>query len=92
MPLAQWPVHDAKARFSQLLRDASSEGPQVVTRHGRPAAVVLSVEEFRQHEARRQSLAEVIRSSPMAGVEIDLDRSQSGPRDVDLSEVGPWAI
>lgn len=67
--MTKWPVHEAKARFSQLLRDASSEGPQVVTKHGRPAAVVLSVEEFRRHEARRQSLADVIRSSPMAGVE-----------------------
>lgn len=89
--MTQWPVHEAKARFSQLLRDASNEGPQVVTKHGRPAAVVLSVEEYRRHEAQWQSLAQVIRSSPMAGVEIDLERNRSGPRDVDLSEVGPWA-
>lgn len=89
--MTMWQVHEAKARFSQLLRDASNEGPQVVTKHGRPAAVVVSVEEYRRRKAQQQSLAEVIRSSPMAGVEIDVERNRSDPRAVDLSEVEPWA-
>lgn len=89
--MTTWQVHEAKARFSQLLRDASNEGPQVVTKHGRPAAVVVSVEEYRRHEAQQKSLAEVIRSSPMAGVQIDVERNRTDPRDIDLSEVGPWA-
>lgn len=88
--MTTWQVHEAKARFSQLLRDATNEGPQVVTKHGRPAAVVMSVEEYRRHEAQQRSLAEVIRSSPLAGVAIDVERSRAGPREVDLSEV-QWA-
>ena len=89
--MTAWPVHEAKARFSQLLRDASHEGPQVVTKHGRPAAVVVSVEEYRRREAQQQSLAEVIRSSPLAGVEVDVGRNRSGPRDVERWEVELWA-
>lgn len=65
--------------------------PRFVTKHGWPAAVVVSVEEYRRREAQQQSLSEVIRSSPMAGVEIDVERNRSGSRAVDLSEVEPWA-
>ena len=42
-----WPVQDAKQRFSSLVEAARTDGPQVVTRHGREVAVVLSVEDYR---------------------------------------------
>ena len=42
-----WPVQDAKQRFSRLVEAARADGPQVVTRHGREVAVVLSVEDYR---------------------------------------------
>jgi antitoxin Phd len=48
MPL--WPVQDAKARFSELLDTAQREGPQVVTRRGREAAVLVPP---RGHARRR---------------------------------------
>jgi prevent-host-death family protein len=40
-----WPVQDAKQKFSSLVEAARTDGPQVVTRHGREIAVVLSVKE-----------------------------------------------
>lgn len=40
-----WPVQDAKARFSELLDTAQREGPQVVTRRGREAAVLVPIEQ-----------------------------------------------
>ncbi len=42
-----WPVQDAKQRFSSLVEAARTDGPQVVTRHGREVAVVLSMEDYR---------------------------------------------
>ncbi|MFP3945229.1 MAG: type II toxin-antitoxin system Phd/YefM family antitoxin [Alphaproteobacteria bacterium] len=39
-----WPVQDAKARFSEFLNAALADGPQFVTRRGKDAAVLLSVE------------------------------------------------
>jgi prevent-host-death family protein len=42
-----WPVQDAKQKFSSLVEAARADGPQVVTRHGREVAVVLSVEDYR---------------------------------------------
>jgi prevent-host-death family protein len=39
----RWQVQDAKQRFSELLRTAHAEGPQVVTRHGVEIAVVIDI-------------------------------------------------
>lgn len=41
-----WQVQEAKQRFSELLRRAREEGPQVVTRHGEEVAVVVSAETY----------------------------------------------
>jgi prevent-host-death family protein len=43
----RWPLQDAKARFSELVRRAQQEGPQHVTVHGRDSVVVVSEEDFR---------------------------------------------
>jgi antitoxin Phd len=43
-----WQMQTAKQRFSELVERALREGPQVITRHGREAAVVLSMEEYRR--------------------------------------------
>ncbi len=43
-----WSVQDAKAHFSQLLQESLSQGPQLVTKHGSEAAVLVRVEEWRR--------------------------------------------
>lgn len=43
-----WQLQDAKQRFSRLVDSARTDGPQVVTRHGREVAVVLSIEDYRR--------------------------------------------
>lgn len=52
--MKQWPVQDAKARFSELLKASLTEGPQVVTMRGVEAAVLVPVQEWRhlRREAR----------------------------------------
>ena len=45
-----WPVQDAKARFSELLECAVAEGPQVVTKRGVETAVLLPIEQWRRLE------------------------------------------
>lgn len=44
--MQRWPVQDAKARFSELLETSLSEGPQLVTKHGRAAAVLVPVRQW----------------------------------------------
>jgi len=46
-----WPVQDAKARFSEFLDTCLAEGPQMVTRRGAEAAVLVPVDEWRRLQA-----------------------------------------
>ena len=46
--MKNWPVQDAKARFSELLNTCMAEGPQVVTRRGAEAAVLVSFAEWQR--------------------------------------------
>jgi len=79
-----WQVQEAKARFSALVRDASTQGPQTITIHGRRAAVLLSPEDYDRLKSPRPSLAEFLARSPLAGTDLELKRDRSLPRDVDL--------
>ena len=57
--MASWQVQDAKARFSELLDTAIKKGPQVVTRRGVKAAVLVPIEEWeRLQKAARPGLKE----------------------------------
>lgn len=49
-----WPVQDAKARFSEFLEACLAEGPQMVTKRGAEAAVLVPVEQWRRLQAAAQ--------------------------------------
>ena len=56
-----WPVQDAKARFSELLDTCLREGPQVVTKRGAEAAVLVPVEDWRRlQRSARPTLKELL--------------------------------
>jgi prevent-host-death family protein len=56
-----WPVQDAKARFSEFLQRCLTEGPQMVTKHGAEAAVLVPAEQWRRLQASaRPSLKELL--------------------------------
>jgi antitoxin Phd len=58
-----WPVQDAKARFSEFLEKCLTEGPQMVTRRGAEAAVLVPAEEWRRLQASaKPSLKELLLS------------------------------
>ena len=58
-----WPVQDAKARFSEFLDACIAEGPQVVTRRGTQAAVLVPIAEWqRLQAAARPSLKQLLLS------------------------------
>jgi len=61
--MRSWPVQDAKARFSELLEACISDGPQMVTKRGAEAAVLVPVEQWRRLQAAaRPSLKELLLS------------------------------
>jgi len=58
-----WPVQDAKARFSEFLEACMAEGPQMVTKRGAEAAVLVPVDEWRRLQAAaRPSLKQLLLS------------------------------
>lgn len=68
----RWPVQDAKARFSELLEKSLEEGPQIVTRRGVEAAVLVPIEEWRRLQASaRPTLKELLLAdSPRAEIPL----------------------
>ncbi len=85
--MTRWKLEDAKNRFSELVRRARSEGPQLVTRHGRKAVVILSAEEY-EKLAEPGDLVSFLKASPLAEAMADgtlvLERSRDVGRDVSL--------
>lgn len=82
--MSNWQLQDAKAHFSQLVKAAQAEGPQEITVHGKPAAVLVSAEEYRRLCAPRLSFVQFIRTSPLAGSGLKLQRSRAPNRRVRL--------
>jgi antitoxin Phd len=85
--MAAWKLEDAKNRFSEVVRRAASEGPQFVTKHGREAAVVMGVEEYRRL-TQPVDLVDFLSGSPLAVAleagELVLDRPRELGRDLVL--------
>ena len=62
--MQSWPVQDAKARFSEFLERCLTEGPQMVTKRGAEAAVLVPAHEWRRLQASaRPSLKELLLSN-----------------------------
>jgi antitoxin Phd len=74
-----WQIQEAKNRFSELLEDAETQGPQIVTRHGAEKAVVLSIADYRRLQEPAGSLVDFFRRSPLSGLVLDFeDRADLG--------------
>ncbi len=78
-----WQLQEAKQHFSELVERARSEGPQVVTKHGKDAVVVVSVRDYRRLSSDDPSLVEFIRSAPDLDL-LELDRVEDHGREVQL--------
>lgn len=59
-----WQLQEAKQRLSEVVRRALEDGPQVVTRHGRDAVVVVSAEQFEKLSGGRPDFKEFLRGGP----------------------------
>jgi antitoxin Phd len=79
-----WQLQEAKNRFSEVVNKALEEGPQIVTRHGEEIVIILSKAEYNRLVKSQTSLLEFFRQSPLVGIELELERDSSMPRNVDL--------
>ena len=73
-------VREAKDSFSEIVRLAESGQPQIIKRHDREAAVIVSINEWKRLKGKRKTLVEVLRQSPLVGLELDVSRLEDFPR------------
>lgn len=79
-----WQLQEAKNQFSRVVDNALTKGPQTVTRHGEPTVMVISVAEYQRARRPKKSLVRMLLDSPLRGLELDFERQQDFPREVDL--------
>ena len=83
--LERWKLEDAKARFSEVVRLAGTDGPQLVTIRGRDAAVILTAEDYERLLPKsdgRQPLVRFLQGLALDG--IDVERDEDRGREIDL--------
>ncbi|MCX7144091.1 MAG: type II toxin-antitoxin system Phd/YefM family antitoxin [Proteobacteria bacterium] len=80
-----WQMQEAKARLSEVVKRAESDGPQEITLHGQSVAVVLSRATYARLSGSGHSLVAFMRQSPLCAMEdIEFERDQSVTRDTAL--------
>jgi len=81
-----WLLQDAKARFSEVVRRAQSDGPQHVTVHGREEVVIVSAQDFRRlrGDVTGEALVAAMQSSPYRDIDLDSEGMVMPVRDVVL--------
>lgn len=85
-PDLMWSVADAKSHLSELLEATGREGPQTITKRGRPIAVVVSIDEWERKKRRKGTLADFFATSPLRedGSELELPPREGSMREVNL--------
>ncbi len=74
-----WQIQDAKNKLSEVISRALKQGPQLITRHGEKAVVVVAYAEYERLRKSQGKLSEFFKASPLASV--DLSRDKSLPRE-----------
>ena len=79
-----WQLQEAKQRFSELVRRALEEGPQVVTRRGEEVVVIVGAQEFERLSRGEEDFKDFLLCAPdLEALKIQRDSSTS--REVELS-------
>ena len=80
-----WQMQEAKARLSEVVKCAESEGPQYITHHGHSVAVVVSQAMYSRLTGNEQGLEDLMRRSALVGADdVVFVRDPSLTRDVSL--------
>jgi antitoxin Phd len=81
--MAVWQVQEAKTRLSEVIEQANTKGPQIITRHGAERAVILSIAEYRALAAHQPDLRAYLLGGPKLD-SFDVPRDRDTGRDVSL--------
>jgi prevent-host-death family protein len=83
-PRRIWQLKDARANFSTLVDRAISDGPQIVTRNGKNAVVVVAIDAWMRRERLRGDLVDFFAQSPLREEGIEIERQRDYPRELEF--------
>jgi prevent-host-death family protein len=78
----KWQIQEAKARFSEMVERTLKEGPQTVTRHGKPVAVLVRADQYQRLRGSGRTFKALLAAAPLDGIEIR--RSRDTARVIDF--------
>lgn len=81
--MVTWQVQNAKARLSEVIERACTEGPQMITRHGAERAVVLSIEDYRALAAHKPNFRAYLLGGPKVD-DFSIERDGDTGRPIEL--------
>jgi prevent-host-death family protein len=81
----RWQLQEAKQRFSEIVRQAHDDGPQVVTRRGEEVVVVVSIEEYRRLSGSKPDFKDFLLSAPDLAA-LEMPRPSERARVVELDD------
>ncbi len=79
-----WQLQEAKSKFSELVDKTLLNGVQFVTRRGKKAVVLLSIDEYERLTQRAGRISEFLLTSPLVGSDLYIERIQGQPRDMSV--------
>ncbi|MCB1503130.1 MAG: type II toxin-antitoxin system Phd/YefM family antitoxin [Bauldia sp.] len=82
--MATWQIQQAKSKLSELIERSKREGPQTITKHGKPSAVILSMEEYDSLRRNEPDLVDVLFRLGPKFDDLDIERSKDTGREVEL--------
>ena len=82
--MSTWQLQEAKSRFSELVKQAVSDGPQDITVRGEPVAVILSRADYLRLTRTKPGFLEFMQQSPFEDEDLHLERDRSLTREVGL--------
>ncbi len=83
--MARWQLQEAKQQFSRVVDQAETEGPQVVTRHGKEVAVVVGIDDYERLRRDDGEMLKQLLLGPPYVDDLPIERSKELPRQIDLS-------
>jgi prevent-host-death family protein len=77
-------MQEAKAKFSELIKNVVNKEPQLISVRGKPTVVVISFDKYKNLMSNKISFIELMRNSPLVGIELDIDRKIDKERGINL--------
>jgi antitoxin Phd len=81
--MAIWQVQEAKTRLSEVIEQANSSGPQIITRHGTERAVVLSIKDYRALNADKPDFIQYLLNGPKVD-DFEIERDKDPGRTIEF--------